>query len=215
MTGIIAMRAQVSAIGTLKVSGGLFGGLAMQLRVNPLRELTRNAFDGCDVVDRSGGQATHSAEARQQSLPALWPMPSMVSSCEFLPRLRTTRPHAGDRKPVRLVPDLCDQHQRLGFTTEHKRRTIVGKHEFLEADLAILAFRDADQHARVQPEFLEHLPGDHDLPLAAVDQHQLRKNAFATCHGRKAPRQHLAHGRVVIPRLDPLDVVATIFRERI
>ena len=40
MSGIMAMRAHVSAIGTLKVIGGLLGGLAMQLRVNSLRELT-------------------------------------------------------------------------------------------------------------------------------------------------------------------------------
>ena len=40
ISGIIAMRAQVSAIGTLKVIARLVGGLAMQLRVDAFGQLT-------------------------------------------------------------------------------------------------------------------------------------------------------------------------------
>src|SRR5512147_1133021 len=96
MTGIIAMRAQVSAIGTLNASGGLFDGLAMQLRVDPLRELTRNAFDVRDVVNGGRRQPSHAAEARQQALAPLGP--DAVHRFEFrgVACLGTARSHAGD-----------------------------------------------------------------------------------------------------------------------
>src|SRR4030095_1322249 len=113
MTGIIAMRAQVSAIGTLKVSGGLFGGLAMQLRVDALRELTRNAFNGCDVVDRRRRKPAHSAETCKQPLPALWSDTFHGFELRTLARLRATRAHSGDRESVCLVANLRDQHQCL------------------------------------------------------------------------------------------------------
>src|SRR5512147_333951 len=101
MTGIIAMRAQVSAIGTLNASGGLFGGLAMQLRVDLLRELTRNAFDVRNVVDRRRRQPAHAAKSRQQALAPF--RADAVHRFEFrrFARLGAARPHAGNGEAMR------------------------------------------------------------------------------------------------------------------
>src|SRR5512137_1304903 len=105
-SGIIAMRAHVSAIGTLKLSGVLFGGLAMQLGVDPLRQLTRNTFDGCDVVDRRGGKPPHAAEPRQQLLPTLGPDAVHAFELRCAARLRPPGAHPGDGEAMRLVADL-------------------------------------------------------------------------------------------------------------
>ena len=43
----------------------------MQLRVDPLRQLTRNAFDGRNVVNGGSSQPSHAAEAHQQALAPL------------------------------------------------------------------------------------------------------------------------------------------------
>src|SRR5512136_267278 len=133
------MRAQVSAIGTLYVSGVLFGGLAMQLRVDTLRQLTRNALHGSDVVDGSRRETPHAAEAREQLLPALGPDAFHALELRGVARLRPAGAHAGDREAMRRVADRRRQHQRLRFAAEHERGPVVGKHELLEADLALLA----------------------------------------------------------------------------
>src|SRR5512134_2135470 len=112
-SGIIAMRAQVSAIGMLKPIGGLFGWLAMQLRVDPLRQLTRNPFDGCYVVDRCSGQAAHAAEAGEQLLASFGSDAFHAFQLRCVARSGPSRPHSRDREAMRFVTDLRDQHQRL------------------------------------------------------------------------------------------------------
>jgi hypothetical protein len=138
------MRAQVRIIGRLI-------GMAFSPAVRAAaRRFVRRAYGKHrrprDVLDRCG----RSPRSRRSA-----PAGAAVASARCRPcpraanpaRLRAARPHAGDREAVRLVADLRDQQQRLRLAAEPHRRAPVGKHQFLEADLALGPFGDADQQA--------------------------------------------------------------------
>ena len=72
----------------------------------------------------------------------------MSSSGPARANRRPARSHAGDGKPVRLVPDLRDQHQGRGITTEIDLGATICKHQFLETHLATFALLDADNEPR-------------------------------------------------------------------
>ncbi len=64
--------------------------------------------------------------------------------------------------------------------------------------LALGTLGDADQPRVVQPLLGQHLGRDGDLPLAAVDDEQIGSRKLAGDDPRAAPRQRLAHRRVVV-----------------
>src|ERR1019366_6740711 len=113
----------------------------------------------------------------------------------------TARPHSGDRKAMRLVADLRDEHERRRLAAEPDLGPPIGEDELLEPDLAPFALLDADDARKLDAEFLEHFFGDADLALAAVDENDVGQ-----------PRRALARRRVIVARRDTGDVVAAVLR---
>src|ERR1700687_4718064 len=149
----------------------------MELPVDLFGKRARNAFDARQIVDARRNHAAQAAEARKQPLTALCADPFELLEPRRLPRLGALRAHPGDREAVRLVADLRNEHQRRALLAEFERRTAIGENQRFETDLAAPALRDTDEHAMVEAQFAEPLPRDLDLPLAAIDQYDVRKRA--------------------------------------
>src|SRR5664280_1111159 len=128
----------------------------------------------------------------------------------------TARPHSGDRKAMRFVADLRDEHERRRLAAEPDLGPPIGEDELLEPDLAPFALLDADDARKLDAEFLEHFFGDADLALAAVDENNVGQPRRALARRLDefgvAARQHLAHRRVIVARRDTGDVVAAVLR---
>ena len=67
--------------------------------------------------------------------------------------------------------------------------------------LALRALGDADQPRVVQPLLGQHVGGNGDLALAAVDDQEIGRRILAGDDARAPPRQRFAHRRVVIAAL--------------
>ena len=130
-------------------------------------------------------------------------MPAISCSDEVVRALAAARAVALDREPVRLVANLLQQVQARVVGRQVEHRVALRKHDVLLAGLALRALRDADQPRVVQALLGEHLRGDRDLPLAAVDHEQVGRRKLAGDDARAAPRQRLAHRRVVVAARRP------------
>ena len=116
----------------------------MQLVIYLLREMTGNPLDGRQIVHRSIGDATHTAETRQQPLPSF-----RADSLDFFQTgcmtfFVASGTHAGNGKTMRFVTNLCDQHQDAGILSQLVRQATIGIYQCFQTDLASLAFGDAD-----------------------------------------------------------------------
>ena len=194
------MRAQVSAIGTLKPTERLVGWLAMQLRVNALGQLTRNTLH----VAMSSIDADASPRMPPKRASSFWrrfgPMPSMPSSCDVLrvfarrARMPVMAKRCASSRICAISISACESRPRSSGGRS------IGKHQFFKPDLALLALGHADEHRRIEPQLDEDLVRHRHLSLAAIDQDQVRQPAFAARDRRVAARQHLAHRGVVVAR---------------
>ena len=128
------------------------------------------------------------------------PMPAISSSVDVVRALRAPRAVPLDREAMRLVANLLQkvQPRMVGRQVQHLRS--IRKDDVLFPGLALRAFRDADQSRVVQPLFGQHVGRDGDLPLAAVDDEQIRHRVLAGDDARAAAGQRLAHRGVVVAR---------------
>src|SRR5690606_31531510 len=138
--------------------------------------------------------------------------------------LAAARAVAGDREAVRLVAHTLHQEQPLAAARQNDRLLAPRQIDFLK-----LFRQPADRHAPEQPDRLQNLDRYVQLPLAAVDDQQVRQQAprlaLILLAGRgdrwlldrvemaaEAARQRLAHRLVIVRSLvpDSLDVEAAV-----
>ena len=81
-----------------------------------------------------------------------------------------------DRVPVGLIAYTLDQSQHRRSLLEHNRVIIPPPHQKM-ADLLVATARldDADHRQIGQAEIEQRRPGRGELPLAAIDEDQIRK----------------------------------------
>ena len=116
-----------------------------------------------------------------------------------------------DREPVRFVADLLQQVQPRMIRGQVQHGVAIRKDDVLLARLALGTLGDADQPRRVQPLLREHVGGHGHLPLAAVDDEEIRRRILAGHDARAPARQRLAHRRVVVAALGRRHVEAPVF----
>ena len=116
-----------------------------------------------------------------------------------------------DREAVRLVADLLDEMQARMRRRELQRARLRFEDQLFLSGLALGPFGHADHADLVQAQIMQDCSSDAHLPLAAVDQDQVRDLACLGGHALVAPRQHLLHGGVVVARRDVADVEAPVF----
>ena len=126
-----------------------------------------------EVVDARRLHALQAAEMREQRLALLRADAGDLLQRRRRARLAAPRAVALDREAVRLVADLLQQVQPGMIGRQVQHLVAIGKHDVLLAGLALGTLGDADQPRVVQPLLGQHLGGDGDLPLAAVDDEQV------------------------------------------
>ncbi len=151
-----------------------------------------------EIVDARRFDALQAAEMREQRLALARADPSDLLQLRRRPRLRAPRAMALDREAVRFVADLLQQVQPRMIRRQVQHVPAIGKDDVLLAGLALGAFGNSDQPRVVQPLLRQHLGGDADLPLAAIDDEQIGRRILADDDPRAAPRQCFAHRRVIV-----------------
>ena len=119
-----------------------------------------------------------------------------------------------DREPVGLVAHLLEQVQRLGVARDADRVGAAGPVDLLEA------LGQARHPDVLEPELLEHPHRDAELPLAAVDQQQVRRVREPLARARalvalvevaaEAAGEHLFHRREVVLAFVVADLEAPV-----
>ena len=115
--------------------------------------------------------------------------PRLARGARDGPGSRTGAPRRGS-----VAGDAAPDDPAGRFSTASRS----GKDDVLLARLAFGSFRDADQPRGVQSLLRQHLRGHRDLPLAAVDDEEIRHRKLARDDPRAAARKRLAHRRVVV-----------------
>ena len=146
----------------------------MQGPVDLLGQFARNAVDAGQVVDAAA--ATPRTPPKRCSSRARFFGPTPAMSSSRLPPVRTLARRA--RMPVMAKRCASSRICATSISAAESWPRVhlgppVGKHQFLEPDLAALAFLDADDQRQVQAQFLEHLARHRHLPSPAVHQHQV------------------------------------------
>ena len=119
-------------------------------------------------------------------------------------RLRAPRAVALDREAMRLVADLLQQVQARMVRRQVEHRIAVRERRCPPRPAlrsGPLAMPISGTPCR--PCSASTLGRDADLALAAVDHQQIGRRVLAGHDARAAPRQRLAHRRVVVARLRP------------
>ena len=84
----------------------------MKSIIDLLCQLAINAFYPCQVIDTRPGNLPEPAQLLQQLLTSFRTNPGYLLQRRGTPGFRTTLPMPGDRKTMRLIPDLLHQMQR-------------------------------------------------------------------------------------------------------
>ena len=84
----------------------------MKSIINLLRQLAINAFYPCQVINTRPGNFPEPAQLLQQLLPPLRTHSGYLLQRRGTPGFRTALPMPGNRKTMRLIPDLLYQVQR-------------------------------------------------------------------------------------------------------
>ena len=84
-----------------------------------------------------------------------------------------------DREAMRLVADLLQQVQARMIGRQVQRLVAIGEDDVLLARPCARVLWRCRSAASVQPLLGQHLGGDADLPLAAVDHQQIGRRILA------------------------------------
>ncbi len=119
---------------------------------------------------------------------------------------------AGNGETVRLVAHLLDQVQRWRVCGKRELVSRIVEVKSLQSGFAghTLGYPEQDQFRYGQ--LFEYLASHVELPLAAIDQQNVRQLALTLRGLAETPGQRLVHRRIVIARGNTLDVVASIVR---
>src|SRR5512135_3063622 len=115
-----------------------------------------------------------------------------------------------DREAMRLVPDALNQVQARMLRRERADPPFGLDDQLFLSGPALGSLGNADHGDVVQAELDQRRACHAGLPLAAVDQHEIRYLAAVSRHALVAPREHLAHRCVIVTRCDAADVVAPV-----
>src|SRR6266850_5492887 len=164
------MRSHVIRIGTLS---------GMELPVNFFGELAAATLDLRQVFDARAQDSLQPAEAREQLFAAL-----RSDSRDALERRRsaslgTSRPVSGDGEAVRFVSNPLDQMQ--SGVVGGKRHHALADPQLFESGLPLRALGNAYERNVGKTDLRERFLRRIHLSLAAVDENQVRRDAFAAC----------------------------------
>src|SRR6185503_13825922 len=109
-----------------------------------------------------------------------------------------------DREAMRFVARLLEHAQRRRPARETKRFATADHEDFF------LALREADDRQRAKAELLERGVGRAELPLAAVDDHEIGKRLLLVAPAREVARHDLVHRCEVVDALDRLHLELAI-----
>src|SRR2546428_2961894 len=199
-SGIIRMRSQVRMLGTLS---------GMELPVYLFGELAADAFDLRQVLDARADHALQPAEPRQQLPAALGADPGDALQGGSRAAPGAARTVAGDGEAVRLVADSLDQVQ-AGMVGRKPHRALPDP-QLLETRFSLRPLGDADQRDVGEARLGQRLFRRAHLPLAAVDEDQVRGDALPARDPAVAARERLRERPVIVARRDAVDVVAAVF----
>ena len=104
-----------------------------------------------------------------------------------------------------LIPNLCHEQQGR-MVAAQGQLSAIHIEQTLKSHLATLALDHTDQDTRVVTAFLKDLGSHAELPLAAIDEHEVGKALGFTI----AAQQRLSHGGIVVSRCDALNVESTV-----
>ena len=116
-----------------------------------------------------------------------------------------------ERPPVRLVADLLEELERRARPVEGDRVGHAGDEDLL------LALREGDDRDARQVELFHRAPRGRELPLAAVDDDEVRDAGEAlvhvsAAHAREPARDRLAHRADVVLPGEAADAEAPVMR---
>src|SRR5690606_30666999 len=153
---------------------GSLSPFQMQVVVDPLGEAAADARHFREVADAGVAHALQPTELPQELAPALGAQARDFLERRGSPRLRAPLAVAGDREAVCLVANLLHEMQGRGIGRQQDRPLPAGDEELLLPGLAIASLRDRDHLDPAELELVQHRDGLGELPLAAVDEQDVR-----------------------------------------
>src|SRR5476649_2395992 len=170
-------------------------------RLRPTREKGKDriggfgADDGRQLLARGAAHTGDAAKGPQQRVaPARADAGHLVElGAQIAHRARAAMKRDGEA--MRFVADALDQEERRIVRGERDRILVLARVDQL------FLFRDADGHQVRQAELFERGVAGRELPLAAVDEHEIGKRSAELEQLPVAPQHDLVHrGEVVLLR---------------
>src|SRR5947209_10485333 len=208
------MRDKVSKLGRL-VSGthhsrrekgkrGTTGILpiGMKMIINLFCDGLADASDPIELAETGARNRSRRAEMVQERLLSPRPDPGNLVKRRASERFCPLGAVSADGKAVRLVSQALQEIEDGIPRVERKRRP-AGKEEALAPGVAVGSLGDRRDRHVVDAELGKHALRNVELPLAAIDQHEIGPAApiafgILFQRPREPTLQHLAHHRVVV-----------------
>ncbi len=186
----------------------------MKSRVNFVRQRRADAGHARQIIRPGAHHLLQAAEMSEERLTA----PVANSGYLFKHRggacLGAPLTVAGDGKTVCFIADLLDEKQCQRVRRQYSGGILPGQEKPFLAGFALLSFGDAHQTHILHPQLVQDRLSDAQLPFSAVNEQQIRKTprpvALLVPQSPVATCQRLGHGRVVVTRLDAIDIETAI-----
>ena len=117
---------------------------------------------------------------------------------------------ASDGETVRLVTDMLDQMQCRRVSGDPIEVAGHGINQLFHTRAPGDTLGNTNQRNVRNTKFIKHFPGNVQLALTTVDEHQVRAFALTCHHAFISARQNLAHGSIVITAGNTLDIVKQV-----
>src|ERR1700733_6350503 len=203
MSGIAAMRIQVSVLGTFQAMVVLVTGVEVIIKTPS--ECCANTGDLLEVSGPGSQDSLQACEMAQQGAPLRGSHPRYRLKDGFIVAARAPAAVAADGKSMGFVADALDETRGGRMRLEREWRGSAIYKESLLTRPAFRALGDPDQCHILETKRCEHRVPFIDLSETAIDKQQIRRWIFPVADAGVATRERLAQRRVVISRRDACD----------